>query len=272
LEIPNPLPPVPPEEFTALIPSPVDPLSENPPWNFIDVLLIAGFAFLSQVLLIGVAMAVAHSMARFHKLSPPDLATNAVVLVPAELGGYFILIVFMALFLKGKYGARLFSAIRWNLPSMDKAAIALGGGVAFAIFSDVLSSMLSRWIPKSLPIEELFRDTSSAYAIALFGIFVAPFVEELFFRGLLYPVLARGLGVTRAIVLTSVAFAAIHSPQLAHAWVPLAVILLFSVLLTVVRDRTKSVAMTTLIHMGYNATLFAQLFLVTQGFKHMERA
>lgn len=237
-----------------------------------DVVLITMFAIVSQVLILAMAMTTAHSIGRFHKMKAPELVTNPAVLLSAELGGYLLLIGFMAYFLRAKYSVRLFSAVRWNMPRLEGAAIALGSGVAFAIFGDVVSNLLSRWIPKSLPIDELFKDTSSAYMVAVFGIFVAPFVEELFFRGLLYPVLAQGLGVVWAVLLTAAAFAAIHSPQLAHAWVPLTIIMLFSLMLTVVRHRTKSVAITMLIHMGYNATLFAQLFLVTQGFKHMDRA
>ena len=54
-------------------------------------------------------------------------------------------------------------------------------------------------------------------------------------------------------------------------WVPLMIILLFSILLTIIRARTKSLAMTVLMHTGYNATLFTTLFIATQGFRHMER-
>lgn len=234
--------------------------------------MIAGFAFVAQVALVGLALAVAHSMRHFHGVSTKDLATNALVIVPAELAGYLLLLAFMAHIVVAKYRARFFRSLSWNLPAGHVAAIALGGGAAFAVISDVASTLLSRWIPKSLPIDQLFRDTTSAYIVAMFGIFVAPFIEELFFRGFLYPVLARGVGIAWAVVITSVAFAAIHSPQLASAWVPLGVILSFSIVLTVVRARTKSVATTVLIHMGYNATLFAQLYFVTQGFRHMEKA
>ena len=108
--------------------------------------------------------------------------------------------------------------------------------------------------------------------LAFFGVFVAPLVEELFFRGFLYPALARVMGTVASVMLTALAFALIHSPQLAHAWVPLTAILLFSFILTIVRAKTKSVATTVLMHAGYNATLFTLTFIATQGFRHLERA
>ena len=53
--------------------------------------------------------------------------------------------------------------------------------------------LAQRWIhiPKNLPIEKYFRETQSAWLLLAFGVFVAPFVEEVFFRGLLFPALGR---------------------------------------------------------------------------------
>jgi membrane protease YdiL (CAAX protease family) len=41
-------------------------------------------------------------------------------------------------------------------------------------------------------------------------------------------------------------------------------------ILTVARAKTKSVAVSVLIHMAYNSTLFTLLYIATQGFRHME--
>jgi membrane protease YdiL (CAAX protease family) len=127
-------------------------------------------------------------------------------------------------------------------------------------------------MPKSLPIEEYFRTPASAYALAAFGILVAPLVEELFFRGFLFPALARPLGVGIAMVITAGGFALIHSEQLAHAWAPLLVLFAVGLVLTAVRAKTKSVAVCVLIHVGYNCALFTLVFIATGGFRHMERA
>ena len=47
-------------------------------------------------------------------------------------------------------------------------------------------------------------------AYALVAIFVAPVFEELFFRGILYPALAKGIGMVRGAVVVSILFAGIH--------------------------------------------------------------
>ena len=82
---------------------------------------------------------------------------------------------------------------------------------------------LSRFlpIPKSLPMDNFFHDATSAYMMAAFGMTLAPLLEELFFRGLLYPAAAARLRVTgRRVLLTALAFAAIHGAQLGYAWAP----------------------------------------------------
>ena len=96
-------------------------------------------------------------------------------------------------------------------------------------------------------------------------------MEELFFRGFLYPVLARRWGVATAILLTALGFGLIHAPQLAQAWGPVLVIFLVGVALTAIRAYAKSVAASMIVHVAYNGTISVILFFVTSGFKHLEK-
>jgi len=268
VEIPDPVPQN--QEWPPYRELSTPVLQENPVWNLVDVLFIACFAIVSQFIVLGIAVSIAHSMAVFH--GKTDLANNALVLVPAQTIAYLLLIAFMVQIVKLKYRTEFLKALNWNAPVFTSALVAIVAGFGCAFLSGTIETLFSRWVPKSLPMDELFSGRSSGFALAFFGIFVAPLVEELFFRGFLYPALARVTGTVISVVLTSVAFALIHSPQLAHAWVPLTAILLFSFCLTIVRARTKSVATAVLMHAGYNATLFIMTFIATQGFRHMERA
>lgn len=281
---------------------------EDPVWGPLDVLLIALFAVLAIFVVGGVAIAVAHSLPRFHNVKLADLAQNAAVIVPAETVAYLFLLAFMVQIVRMRNrGRELFSipspatparagdpglwnrpafpphtsqellprshadfltSIRWNMPRRQAAALALVGGVGLALASGIFESLLHKWVPKTLPIDELFRDRNSAYLFSFFGVLVAPFIEEIFFRGFLYPVLAKKLEPGTAIVLTAAAFAVIHQQQLAHAWVPLLWLFVVGLILTYVRARTKSVATSVLIHISYNCTLFVLLYIATQGFRH----
>ena len=55
------------------------------------------------------------------------------------------------------------------------------------------------------------------------------------------------------------------------AWAPLLVIFGVGLVLTTVRARTNSLAASWIVHFSYNATLFAVLFYLTNGFQHLER-
>jgi membrane protease YdiL (CAAX protease family) len=166
------------------------------------------------------------------------------------------------------HGLQFWRNIRWNWPSSRWLGF-LGLGMVLAILVSQASRLLP--IPKQLPIEQFFADTASAYLIATFGMTLAPLIEELYFRGFLYPVLARNIGVPFGIANTALAFAFVHASQLAQAWAPLLMLFLVGLVLTVVRVRSGSVAASFLIHVGYNSTLFVVMFFLTDHFRHLEK-
>ena len=100
---------------------------------------------------------------------------------------------------------------------------------------------------------------------------MAPLMEELFFRGFLYPVLARGIGVPIAVIVTAFCFAALHGAQLMFSWGPVLVIFIVGLVLTLVRAKTNSVAAGVVIHMAYNGTITVAMFAATDGFRHLEK-
>jgi uncharacterized protein len=84
---------------------------------------------------------------------------------------------------------------------------------------------------------------------------VAPIVEELFFRGMLYPLLRRRLPGWLAIVANAAIFAALH-------FIPILLPILFvmGLLLTFVRARTNSVIPGILIHALNNAVFVLAIY------------
>jgi hypothetical protein len=105
----------------------------------------------------------------------------------------------------------------------------------------------------------------------IFGTFVGPPAEELFFRGLLFPSLARKMNLLWSVVLTALPFALLHAAQLAFGWGPLLGIFLVGVVLTLVRAKAESLAASILVHVAYNAATFGIVIYATQGFQHLER-
>lgn len=263
------IPPVEPKPET--ITQIQDPRTENPPWNLLDVLAIVSFAVLSVLIFQFLVAAVAHALPPFRHLTLIQVAEKPIVAVIGQAIAYLLIVVFMAQIVHLRQQPALLTAISWNPSGLETVLRALAGGAGLAVLGMVYDALTSRWMPKSLPIEKYFSDTTTSYFLALFGIIFAPFVEELFFRGFLYPALARRIGTISAVSLTAASFAVIHQGQLAHAWVPLTWLFIVGTVLTLVRARTRSVALCVAIHMGYNVTLFAVTFIGTHGFR-MEHA
>jgi membrane protease YdiL (CAAX protease family) len=178
-------------------------------------------------------------------------------------------------------------ALHWNFAAVQKHwRYLLAGGVGLSLVVQFLSNFLP--IPKTLPIDDFFRNRFDVWMVALFGTFVAPLFEELAFRGFLLPSLASAWDWVRGVrnepeqhwsraalvvscSITSIAFATVHADQLAHAWAPLAVLFAVSLVLCGVRLWAKSLAASTLVHATYNGTIFTLLYFGTGGFRHLDK-
>src|SRR5438105_14065477 len=267
-----PLTPQPPPS----LPQPA--LPEDPPFNGWDVALLAFIFFLAVNVFLATAIFAAVAM-HWDGLTLDQLqhnrqeivnrlTTDVRLLLPVQVLGYLVGLGFMLAIVRMRYGRDFLSSVKWNWPRWRWSRYILLGGL-MALAASLLSAFLP--MPKAVPFEKLFQNAQAAYLLAALGIFLAPVMEELFFRGFLYPVLARPLGATAGIVLTGFAFMLVHAQQLAHAWSPLLALFLVGITLTALRAKTKSVAASTLVHMGYNGIIFVITYLATDHFRHLER-
>jgi membrane protease YdiL (CAAX protease family) len=195
-----------------------------------------------------------------------DVAQYPLVSVVAQLIAYAVVFTFMVFVVK-HHGQPFWRAMRWNWP-LNWMGYLLGGVVL-----SIALQALAHWLPmpKELPMDRFFQTSRQAWVLAIFGTTAAPLLEELFFRGFLYPVLNRRLGVALSVFLTALAFSLIHAPQLGRAWGPVLVIFIVGLALTITRAITKSVAAGVLVHIAYNGTISVLLFAATGGFRHLER-
>jgi len=255
--------PVPIPEEPAPIPAAT---SENPPWSGWDVLQIVFLTIVAVAVFLPV-VALAAQRLLYPKVAFLQVITYPMVTVLGQGFAYLLILAFMVLIVKRVPGQNFSRAIRWNWPQNWSAYLLAGVALSFALQG--IAHFLP--MPKELPMDRFFRTPSEAWALSLFGITFAPLLEELFFRGFLYPVLARRFGIAMAVLTTAAAFSLIHAPQLGRAWGPVLVIFMVGLALTLTRAITKSVAAGLLMHMAYNATLSILLFVGTDGFRHLER-
>ena len=268
-ELPAPITPDPfvydPGVMPGLEPLPVPPI-EDPVWSGWDVLLIALLTFVTMVVLQLAVLFTAHSL-WYPRESMSDVAQKPILLLVSQFLVYIAVAACMVALVGGKYHAAFWPAIRWNWPRAGWRWLALGAAMLFAL--SLLQSLLP--MPKDTPFEHLFDRPRDAYLLSLIAVSLGPLMEELFFRGFMYPVLARRMGAFWAIVLTALPFGLIHLPQYGWAWGAALVIFLVGVVCGIVRAVTRSVGASFLVHAGYNGMQMLIALVATRGFQHMEK-
>jgi uncharacterized protein len=285
------LPPL--EETPLYLPGYPEPQVSRTP-NFLDA-LIFGLIMISSLVVTTLltALAVEHwfGIKRFE-----DAAKNTGVTLAVQVTLYLLSLaiavpVFRRLWARGYFdglhwhGATALRRWYWLLPA------AVGCNVLAALGDKILP------FPEHAPIDQLFGTSKDAWMLAFFGVTIAPFFEEMIFRGFLLPATATawdwlGERITgakpRALdaegnpvwsvgamvvgsLVVSAPFALMHSPQLGHAWGPLVLLYCVSLVLCAMRLVTRSLAASTLVHSMYNLMLFAVMFAQTDGFRHMDK-
>jgi hypothetical protein len=184
--------------------------------------------------------------------------------------------------------------IQWRWPAARGQANRL---ITLGFALGVMMSIVTAFIPspKNLPIDDFFLTPATAWLITLFGTFAAPIFEEICFRGFLFPGIAiaydwialprtpqartRWQSTTAltpaslvfSAVVSSFFFAMLHAQQDAHIWAALAGLFCISLVLTLVRVKTQSVAASFLVHASYNGFIFLMTILATGGYRHLDR-
>ena len=249
---------------TGEVIAPAPPLLERPAYTLWDVLRIALVSVLAVMAFSVIAIGI--GSARYGAKAAESLSRNPAVVLPAQFLGYAATLAYMVALVRARRPS-FWRAIEWNFPSGALAFIGLG--VVLSIAIQAASLVLP--FPKELPVDKYFSSATGAYLMAIFGITVAPLMEELFFRGFLFPALARHTNRTFSLVFTALSFAMMHEAQLAHAWAPLLMLFVVGMALTYARARTGSVAVSFLMHVGYNLAIFTLLWFGSDHFRHISQ-
>lgn len=268
MEEENPVQPgVPPEaDATPMFAS---VFAEPPPrkiWRGRDLVIffvLAGaWLIVSQVASLAV-YAVLRPIAGWHA-STSDMAQNAIFAVVAQVIYYGPLLLYIYVLISVHYRLPFWEGIRWHWPAKRQALGVFLSGVVLAISLILVQA----WLPpnKAFPLEKLFSSPAAAYTLAIFSVTVAPFMEEMIFRGLLFAFFERMAGAGFALVLTALLFALIHVPEYWGAWSGVALILVVGLVCSTARALTRSVVPGVILHVAYNGTLMCLLFVGSHRF------
>jgi uncharacterized protein len=136
--------------------------------------------------------------------------------------------------------------------------VGMGLLVLWAAFPLILGTLLvcrQLGLPEQPQVDVLRNRAEGWQWLAATAVLVAPVVEEACFRGLLYPALRQQLRARTAILISSLAFAAVHPPTV---WLPLAI---FAAALAWLVEATGSVVPSIAAHMALNGLTVATVLL-----------
>ena len=91
----------------------------------------------------------------------------------------------------------------------------------------------------------------------VFACILGPITEEIFFRGLLYPLFKKRVGIVLVAVLTAMLFAFLHMN-----WVMVLSIFVLGILFAYLYEKTGSLLPSMFVHMLHNTIMFIFVFVV----------
>ena len=256
-------------------PAPASSPSEHePPAGIADLLLFLLFALAALVFLTN---ALAFGVMHWRGLDLEEVErmarTSAAFITLRQAIWSSLLMLYLFFQVRLRFARPFWRGLGWRALRTQGASPTgvylafLGAGAGLAIAVQIASAFLGR--PQQLPIDALLRDRTGILLLMALGILVAPLVEETVFRGYIYPVLARRIGVAAGVILTGSLFGLIHAPQLEGAWGHIGLLAIVGIVFTYARARTGTLLASFLLHLGYNGILFFALFVFTQGLRNL---
>jgi membrane protease YdiL (CAAX protease family) len=221
----------------------VPPPARNPFWSYWDLLLLLGFVC-AGILAILIVAVVIEAFSPALRKDPTPLALPLQFLFYAAVYAGFVAVFRL------RYNRRALPSLGW-VPSGINPLFAAVGGIVLAIVLSLLGQALHT--PETNFIDRLVHSWFSFALLAATAVIVAPFFEELLFRGFLQPLLSRTFGVAAGVLITAALFGSLHLFQYSLAWQYAIIIFLAGVAFGWVRARTGSVIPGTLMHCCFNS-------------------
>lgn len=241
-------PPPPPADPVT---SPPDP--DNPPWGILQAFLVW---FISVALILVVPL-LASMPYVIYKLtnggSPADLGTDPTLIfisILATLPAHFLTLVAVWAFVTHLGRRPFWPAFGWHWPkdfgpwkAIGSAVLLLALGTLATWFYGGSETQLDMIVKSSL---------KARFVTAFLAAVTGPFVEELVYRGVVFSAFRKVLGMNWAIAIVSILFAGVHVLQYFKNVAVIAVIVILSVSLTVVRARSRSLLPSYIMHVVFN--------------------
>ena len=263
--------------------------------NFGDALLFSVLLVMAFLVTMG-ACGLALYFHWFGLRSVTDAAADTRITLATEMMLYGLALAGAVPFFRMVWGRGYFAGLHWHVGTAYRRRYWLVGAALLCNGIAILGNLVLPF-PKEAPVDKLFDTSADAWLLFVFGVTVAPFFEEMAYRGFLVPAMATAwdwcrermtgaqpqpldaegnpvwsrLAMLFAALTVSVPFALMHAEQVGTAWGPLVLLYCVSLILCAVRLATRSLAASTIVHSVYNFMLFSMMLVETGGFRHMDK-
>ena len=212
-----------------------------------DLLKAVGIIWVFDLLLTTI-LTIFHEQKLLGKASALFITQTLDVLITIPVIWYFACKKYQKPFKQG------FSIFKVSIKTIF-ASILIGFGIA--LFSNILFLFTKlRSAMQDAPITKLTSTPSGLIIVAFCAMIIAPFIEELYYRGFLFPILKRKLGAMKGIIYITIWFGLLHAWQLNGNPIAVLNITFVGFILTFLRHKSGSLIPSIVTHYTYNITLF----------------
>jgi membrane protease YdiL (CAAX protease family) len=232
---------------------------ENPRWGIVEA---AALLIASILALLAVEIGAVGYIVYEGRMGLPIPAGDALVTDPTltvvrivSSGAAHVVTILLAWYVVTDGGREpFFRSIGWGWRPRYTPLTVLSVFVAIFLINILLTRVFDvlGLTPQSTPFDELLKLPGARVAIAVFAVVSAPFVEEVVYRGVLYPALARRAGRVAAILMVSAIFLYVHVDQYGGAIAYLLPLGLLSLTLTSLRAYSGSLLPSFALHLLFN--------------------
>jgi membrane protease YdiL (CAAX protease family) len=243
-------------------------------WSWPHLIVFLSFAFASlMVVQLGLVTYVSATQHLSGKQVQQLFESKPQLLIATNILWYALLFLFLYVTLAVLRDLPFWHSLGWKKLNPTPTAgtgrpwMYFLAGCGLAIFVALASYDIKN--TEHLPIQEIFKNRTGAMLLMGMAVLVAPLVEETVFRGYLYPLFAKSLGIIPGILITGFLFGLMHGSQLGWTWRLVLLLTFVGIIFTFARARSGTVVASFLLHLGYNSMIAVSSIIATRGFQHL---
>lgn len=234
----------------------INPTPDNPPW-FSGIAILTWLASILFIAVFPALFFLPYLYGRLNEFAdfsdaveklqfdPTAVLLQIISVIPAHLAT--LLLAWLVITRNRKFSFR--KTLGWDAKSFkwSNYLILIGGIYVLGVLIEKIFPAQENQLEKMLQLSN-----SILYVVAFLATFTAPLVEEVIYRGILYSAFQRSLGVPKAVLMTTALFALVHVPQYYPSFTAILLICLLSLILTLIRAKTKNLLPCIIFHTIFN--------------------